>query len=147
MICPQQVASYIDGLRDEIKVLNEQVATLEKSYKVVSEDVSSLMSQNDEFTVQQKMLSKSMRKLERNLEDITDNFHRSQSDIVRKASLQTNMVDEAAITKIRGTIFDVQEQQSKFQSQIDSLLQDSKNKGKAIEDVNTEIRSMEVPIY
>lgn len=118
--------------------------SLEESYKVVSGDVSFLVSQNDEFVVQQKTLAKSMRKLEQNLEDMTDNFHRSQSDIVVKNSFQANTVDEAAITKIRGTIFDVQKQQSNFQNLIDSLLQDSKNKHKALEDINAEIQSLEV---
>lgn len=110
----------------------------------MSDEVSAVVSQTDEFSVQQQKLAKAMQKLERNLDDMTDNFHRSQTDIIRKASVQANGVDEAVITKIRGTIFDVQEQQSKFQNQVDVLLQDSNDKEKSLDKINTDIQELRV---
>lgn len=131
-------------LSKQIKSAHDQISALEKAHRNVGEEVSSLVSQNDEFSVQQRKLSKAMQKLERNLEDMTDTFHRSQTDIVRKTSTQANAVDETTINKIRGTIFDMQEQQSKFQNQVDSMLQDTKNKEKVFENMKAEIKDLKV---
>lgn len=119
---------------------------MEQAHYAISEEVSAVVSQTDEFSVQQQKLAKAMQKLERNLDDMTDNFHRSQTDIIRKASVQASGVDEATITKIRGTIFDVQEQQSKFQNQIDMLLQNSNDQEKSLEKINTDIQDLRVCI-
>lgn len=132
-------------LSKQIKTAHNQISALEQAHRNVGEEVSALVSQNDEFSVQQRKLSKAMQKLERNLEDMTDTFHRSQTDIVRKPSTPANVVDEATINKIRGTIFDVQEQQSKFQNQVDSMLQDTKNKEKVFETMKVEIKDLQVP--
>lgn len=130
-------------LGKQIKSAYTQISALEQAHRSVGEEVSALVSQNDEFSLQQRKFSKAMQKLERNLEDMTDTFHRSQTDIVRKASTQ-NGVDEATVNKIRGTIFDIQEQQSKFQNQVDSLSQDTKNKEKLFEGMKIEIQELKV---
>ena len=121
-----------DELNKQIKNAYDQISALENSHRTVGEEVSALVSQTDEFTVQQRQLAKAMQKLERDLEDMTDNFHRSQTDMAQKRS--NNGLDEAAINKIRGNIFDIQEQQSKFQQDLDSLTQDSKNKDKLLDE-------------
>eukprot|EP00111_Clytia_hemisphaerica_P021025 TCONS_00061998-protein len=130
-----------DELNKQIKNALDQISALESSHRTVGEEVSALVSQTDEFTVQQRHLAKAMKKLERDLEDMTDNFHRSQTDMAQKRS--NNGLDEAAINKIRGNIFDIQEQQSKFQQNLDSLEQDSKNKDKFLENINIEIKELQ----
>ena len=120
-----------------------RVKALEKSYNSVAEDLRCLALQSDGFENQQKILSKSMRKLERNLEDMADNFHRTQSEMM-KGQPQNKSVDETVVTKLRSTIFDVQEQQSKFQNQLDMMTQDSKNKGKQIDVIVVDIKNLQV---
>lgn len=117
----------IGGIKAEIKMLAELVQKLEDKHTVVSLEVQGLLSQQDEFSTQQKDFANAMRKLERNLEDMNDNFHRRQSGMIQNTSVH-NIIDEATITKIRGTIFDLQQQHTRFQNEIDGLLQDGKNK-------------------
>ena len=75
---------------------------------------------------------------------MTDNVHRCQKDLASIQPSNKPEVDEALITKIRGSIFDIQEQQSKLQTHLDELEQDSKNKtGKVIE-INKNIAKLEV---
>ena len=62
------------AIQDEIKGLSTHIEVLEKTHRSLSQDVQELTSQNDKFATQQKSLSNSMRKLERNLEDMTDNL-------------------------------------------------------------------------
>ena len=108
----------------------------------MADDVHSLTSQNNEFAMQQKTLANAMRKMERNLEDMSDNFHRTQSQMT-KGQPQNN-IDETVVTKIRGTVFDVQSQQSKFQNQLDVMAQDSTNKETKLDDLAEEIKILQV---
>jgi len=128
----------IPKLHDEINALTLKVNSLEISYKSMVEDVQCLTSRNDAFEEQQKKLAKSMRKLEQNLEDITDNFHRTQSTAM-KSHQSLAAVESASITKIRGTLFDFQEIHSKLQNDIDSLIQDGRHKEKSFEEVTGKI--------
>ena len=124
-------------------LMQEHINALEKSHKAVLEDVQCLTARNDEFATQQKNLSNTLRKMERNVEDMTDNFHRTQSEFVRSQQ-NISVTDDAAITKIRSTIFDFQEQHTKFQNQIDSLLQDSKVKSETIDELTEKISHLQV---
>lgn len=124
-------------------LMQEHINALEKSHKAVLEDVQCLTARNDEFATQQKNLSNTLRKMERNVEDMTDNFHRTQSEFVRSQQ-NLSVTDDATITKIRSTIFDFQEQHTKFQNQIDSLLQDSKVKSETIDELTEKISHLQV---
>ena len=123
--------------------MSKQFASLEKSHSIISGELGVLSVKQEEFGAQQKKILKNIQLLEHNLEDVTDNFYKKQSELL-KPQPKVNSVDETVITKIRSSIFDIEEQYSKLQQQIDNLVLKSSDNNTKFFDVQKLIEDLKV---
>lgn len=135
----------IDNLAKDTKTKNDclqvEVNQLKECTRFTSDKLTAIESRNEAFTEQQKIVATTIRKFERDVEDMMDVLNQVQTGAFENQ--QPNAVDDVAITNIRARITDLQDQQCKFQTQLDDITTENKRKEVLYSDIAEEIKSLQ----
>ena len=135
------VSGDINGLNTNLDSLTGIVNSFDEAIQLVKKDISGLLDRNDTFSETQKDMCNSINKLKRDIENTMDNLQNVQTGTLGKKPSEID--NESALTKVRGTMYEIQEKHFHFQNEINSLSQDGRQNEKDLKEITLRMEELE----
>ncbi|XP_065665077.1 uncharacterized protein LOC100205411 [Hydra vulgaris] len=137
----KEISEAYQMFLEKFKDFQQQLNLLEKNYSSINGELGVLLLKQEESEAINNNLNNLVQKLEHSFEDIEENMKKNRAEPFKMQS-KPNSIDEGFVTKIRGSIFDMQDQQSKLQHQIDTITNKLNDTNTKIYDDQMQIESL-----
>jgi len=137
----KNLTDSVNQLKSDFDSVQNIANSLNETSQMTKKDLIELQDRNNTFSEAQKNMANTLSQLQRDIQVAKGNLQNAQGGNLQKKS--SNINQDAALSKLRGTIYDLEERQTVLQNELTLLSQAERKLENELKDANTKTTSLE----